>query len=209
VEFLRSLEPDIVCVQEVNTGPPFRRGGGDLRCLERGLGMRAVFGPAFGLRWWGFGNAVFTKLPVLLARNHTLPNERERLNRRVFGERRRALEVRILAGPETITVFCTHLGLDSEDRMGSADRIVKQVRSCNGPVVVTGDLNCVPEAPEFRSLLDAGSLIDAGEGGEPTFPAVLPQSRIDYILHSEHVEIKSCRVVPSDASDHLPLVAEW
>jgi endonuclease/exonuclease/phosphatase family metal-dependent hydrolase len=78
------------------------------------------------------------------------------------------------------------------------------------PVVLTGDLNARPDAPEIRALSD--TLTDtwprAGAGEGYTYPVAGPNARIDYVFTSADVRVESADVVTSDASDHLPLFVD-
>ena len=51
-------------------------------------------------------------------------------------------------------------------------------------------------------------MVVAGDGAGFTFDAATPPARIDYILTSDDLVVRTAAVVPSDASDHLPLVAD-
>jgi endonuclease/exonuclease/phosphatase family metal-dependent hydrolase len=52
--------------------------------------------------------------------------------------------------------------------------------------------------------------IDAGHGEGPTFPAVAPAARIDYVFVGEGVRVTQAGVATgaSDASDHLPVAVD-
>jgi endonuclease/exonuclease/phosphatase (EEP) superfamily protein YafD len=45
-----------------------------------------------------------------------------------------------------------------------------------------------------------------GEGSELTFPAAVPERRIDYLYLTGGTSCQSARVLPSDASDHRPVL---
>src|SRR5690606_25279525 len=47
-----------------------------------------------------------------------------------------------------------------------------------------------------------------GTGAGHTWDAGTPHARIDYVLVTPDVAIRSVATVPTDASDHLPVVAE-
>lgn len=55
-------------------------------------------------------------------------------------------------------------------------------------------------------LVDAW--VEAGVGDGYTFSAAKPQARIDYVLHSDDVVARTAAVLSTDASDHLPVVAD-
>jgi endonuclease/exonuclease/phosphatase family metal-dependent hydrolase len=78
------------------------------------------------------------------------------------------------------------------------------------PVALLGDFNAAPTAAEIqlvtRDLADAWALAGSGDGF--TFDARTPRVRIDYVLVSSCVHVRSAVTVPTSASDHLPVVVD-
>jgi endonuclease/exonuclease/phosphatase (EEP) superfamily protein YafD len=77
-------------------------------------------------------------------------------------------------------------------------------------VIVGGDLNATPDMRAVRRI--SATLTDvwpgAGHGPGPTFPAVAPAARIDYVFVVGHLQVMHARVATDDASnasDHLPV----
>jgi len=73
-----------------------------------------------------------------------------------------------------------------------------------------GDLNARPGDPEIAPLTEVldDAWVMAGDGAGFTFDAATPHARIDYVLTSDDLVARSAAVVPSDASDHLAVVAD-
>ncbi len=108
-----------------------------------------------------------------------------------------------------VRLVTTHLEhRDRSERLRQARAVRAALRERGGPVVVTGDLNAVPESVEVglvgQGLLDAWA--GAGRGSGAT--VVEPPRRIDYVLHSPDLRVRSVEVAPGQGSDHLPVVAE-
>jgi endonuclease/exonuclease/phosphatase family metal-dependent hydrolase len=76
--------------------------------------------------------------------------------------------------------------------------------------VLVGDLNATPDSPEIGAITEdlADAWAQAGEGDGFTYDAETPHARIDYVLTSSDVVARTAAVVTSDASDHLPVVAD-
>ena len=79
------------------------------------------------------------------------------------------------------------------------------------PVVLLGDLNLTPDAPEFHRLLEESGLEDVlqGQGWHPTWlagfwPLAL---RIDHVLASPALCVEQAEVGPEVGSDHRPVTA--
>lgn len=108
-------------------------------------------------------------------------------------------------------MFNTHLQHDSQlERLAQVDSILQLLATSNESVVLLGDLNATPNTPEIAGLTD--SLVDAwvtaGVGDGFTFDAATPHARIDYVMSSGKVVARTAAVVTTDASDHLPVVAD-
>lgn len=84
-------------------------------------------------------------------------------------------------------------------------------------LIVFGDLNAMPEAPElsplFQRLHDpcgvAGASANAAARTDRyTYPAAAPVRRIDYVLMSHDLKALRCVVPETRASDHRPVVVD-
>ena len=110
-----------------------------------------------------------------------------------------------------LRVANTHLQHTSAvERRAQTERIVELLRSAKDPVVLVGDLNAEPGAPELAPLWSrfADAWPRGGEGDGFTYPSSGPRARIDYVLTTADVDVEAARTLPSPASDHLQLVAD-
>ncbi|MFI6497945.1 endonuclease/exonuclease/phosphatase family protein [Nonomuraea typhae] len=175
--------------------------------LAADLGMNVVFcanldldPPAPGIPRRQYGTAVLSRFPIRDSGNTFLPGS-------PVGERRGLLRATIVVHGVPVQVCTTHLQDDDPaGRLRQARAVRALVTGRPGPVILTGDFNALPDAPEIRVL--TRSLRDAwpGPGPGPTFPAA--GSRIDYVFTSPDIEVMSAAVVPCDASDHLPVFVD-
>lgn len=79
------------------------------------------------------------------------------------------------------------------------------------PAVLVGDLNARPGWQQVEELLAAGwvdSWAEAGSGDGFTSNAADPSYRIDYVFHTPDMTTTEVRLVDSQASDHLAVVAD-
>lgn len=120
-----------------------------------------------------------------------------------------------------------HMG--EEARQQSARLVRQRLRTlATEPVIVTGDLNADPESVPYRVLTrdtipnaapplrDAFVASEAGHYGPTStwtaFRAIEPGRRIDYILVSHDVAVRTHAILPDSwdgrfPSDHLPVIA--
>jgi endonuclease/exonuclease/phosphatase family metal-dependent hydrolase len=202
IDVVRGLTPDIVAFQEIHER--LRPSGGEDQpdMLARGLNRSFVFQRLlrFGRGGYGVGLAVLGT--VLERKEHLLPSVKEQ---------RGALELRLrVSDGQRLTVFCTHWGLDAEERLRQAEALVEWVNAAPRPTVVCGDLNEGPEGEGVQRLLRETGLTDADSGqGRLTFPSDHPTARIDFVLFSPELKVQRVEVIDTPASDHLPVLVDF
>jgi endonuclease/exonuclease/phosphatase family metal-dependent hydrolase len=209
---LEEIAADVLCLQEVDRNWGRRSGHVDQAgWLAERLGMFHVFAPNIeadpvepASERRQYGMATLTVFPIR-------STVRTLLDRPLGGEQRGLLEVGIVVGRVPMRVLNTHLEFASHaERVVQAAAIRDAVRSGPAPVVLLGDLNAEPASEEIglvtQDLVDAWRVAGSGDGF--TFDAVAPFMRIDYVLVSTEITVASAAVMPTDASDHLPVVVD-
>jgi endonuclease/exonuclease/phosphatase family metal-dependent hydrolase len=201
---IRSAEPDLVALQEVDQRAQ-RTGQVDQPAeLARLTGMNVVFGANIPLQGGKYGNAVLSRWPILRHENRLLP----RLNE---GEQRGVLDVEVqLPDGASLRLLATHFDHRpaEEERLASVRRIDEWVReAAQRPAILAGDLNAIPESAVIKELTTQWQPATAAA---PTFPAQRPTRQIDYVLvrPAKRWRVVEVRVVDEPlASDHRPLLA--
>lgn len=201
---LLALDPDVVCLQEVDRNLP-RTKQLDMPVLfAEKLKMQVVFEPNYRFDGGDYGNAVLSRLPILGYSNQALPGPEG-------VEPRGCLHVQIKVGDSPVDILCTHLGLRGLERAEQAKAIAATLPGST-PVVLCGDMNENESGAGLKTFLE--HLRDTLPGAaEPawSFPAPKPARRIDYILASADWVAESGSIVrtpeTAKASDHLPLTA--
>jgi len=199
VAVVRALEPDLVLLNE--TG-----GRRALRRFADALGMEAARDPWSPLRR-RIKNAVLARPPwrIVEHRLHRFGDVRRPLNPRG------ALVAHLGRSGRRLWVLAVHLGLHPLERLHAAEELADLARGLDGPILIGGDCNELPEGRAVSFLADRFWDVWPGEGGE-TFPADDPSSRIDYLFVSEELRVERVEVPRGpdvrSASDHLPVVAD-
>ncbi|MDG4828357.1 endonuclease/exonuclease/phosphatase family protein [Solwaraspora sp. WMMD1047] len=212
---VRSTGADVVGLQEVDRHWSERSGFADQATeLARRLKMHLVYGANLdldpltpGAPRRQYGTALLSRYRILDWDNTLLP--------KVAGhEQRGLLRARIVVGRVPVQVYTTHLQHnDAAERLLQAEAIRELVGGWRGPAVLLGDLNATPETPEMTTLtaLLPDAWAAAGTGAGHTYPSDLPTVRIDYVLASPTVRVRTARVhndpAAVAASDHLPVSA--
>ena len=215
-QVIRDSRLDVVGLQEVDRHYGARSNFVDQASwLARELNMHVVYGANLDLDPLSpgqprrqYGTAILSNFPILDWNNTYLP-------RFANHEQRGLLRARINVRGVPVQVYNTHLQHnDAAERVAQAQAITQLIGTPEESVVLVGDLNATPAAPEIRTLVE--NLVDAweaaGVGEGHTHPAEDPTHRIDYILQSSDVVARTIAVVTSPvaatASDHLPVVAD-
>ena len=193
---------DVVALQEVSRGWVVAGSLDMLSWLAQRLDMVAVGGPTTTDRQWG--NAILSRYPILGERAGRLPSEGLPL-------RRGYLQAEIDTGGTSLLLISTHLhhiAEEGEIREVQAGALLADWDAAPR-TIIAGDFNAPPESEEIRLLVEAG-LVDsaAALGIDPgyTSPADAPLQRIDYIFLSPDLMPEAFWLLPTTASDHLPLL---
>jgi endonuclease/exonuclease/phosphatase family metal-dependent hydrolase len=238
-------EADVICMQEVSRCEPDIAGGADQAAELRvffpeyeaffGAGLdRATAVPG---RRRQFGNLLLSRLPVLQMFRHLLPRPAESGVRHM---QRVAIEAVVAARGGPLRVVTTHLeffsALQRQAQIARLHELQAEVaanaaqpplagKSPYDPVprpaslVLCGDLNLLPDDPEYRALFGA-ELKDAwriAHPGEPDAPSTGLHDRKqwpmgghcrDYFALTPDVATRIASLemdAATDASDHQPL----
>ena len=211
-DVIRDAQPDVIGLQEVDRHFGERSDFVDqARWLADELGLHVVFGANLDLEPLTpgaprrqYGTAILSRYRIREWRNTLLP-------RPEGGEQRGLLEAVVSVRGVRVRAFTTHLQHNSQiERLAQVDAVRQIVARSRESVVLVGDLNATPESPEVAAITDdlADAWARAGVGDGFTYDAATPHARIDYVLTSPDVVARTAAVVTTDASDHLPVVAD-
>ena len=203
---------DVVALQEVDRHLGPRSGPADQPALlaarlgeDGAYGVNVTWPPRTpGAPPREYGTALLSRTPIVWWRNVALPMP-------LGGEARGLLEALVDLDGTVVRVLGTHLQHDSDaGRAAQVDVVAAVASASREPVVLLGDLNAEPGAPELAAL--DGVLVDAwavaGDGPGLTFPSTRPRMRIDHVLASSGLVPTAAAVVATDASDHRPVVVD-
>jgi len=219
---LAALDADVIGLQEVDVHWAARSEWRDqARALAEALQMRVFFAPIYdfdppaaGLPRRQYGLAVLTDLPVMHSENHQITRLSTQGTNPVPEPAPGFPEVVVNAQGAVVHFYATHLDYRADPSvrtMQVADMLSILDEDPEGAQqVLVGDLNAPPGAPELGPLWSrlVDSWAAAGTGSGLTFPADEPVKRIDYVTHSTNIDTLDVDVVATQASDHLPVVAD-
>ena len=210
-QIIRREGADIVALQEVDCGTA-RTSQRDMPAeLAKLTSMTCVFSNNFHFGGGDYGNAVLTRFPVKAWKNHHYPMLHG-------GEQRGLLQLELDVHGVDLVLMNTHLDYnkkgDDSERWASLADIEKAIRAYSGKLLLLcGDFNDTPDSRVYermsKTFIDTWAEAGSGEGF--TIPAEAPTRRIDYLWISKDSRLKPLKawVPQSEASDHLPVAAEF
>lgn len=201
--FIRSVDPDIVGLVEVDTGSIRSRMVNQAESIAASLGMNTSYETKYGER----------------SINHMLPIVRKQGNAfmaaaRVHGEKFHYFDTgikRLIIELEMqdFAVFLVHLSLKYRHRHLQLRRLYDLIEVTKKPVIVAGDFNTFWGENEIYLFMKAAGLRSANANGLPTYPSRAPRKELDFILYQQGIEVTDFSVPAVRHSDHLPLVCDF
>ena len=220
---LRSLDADLVALQELDRDQERSDRADQARALGEALGMRWHYAPALlgraenpdGWRPAGadgdrdpggpaYGVALLTRLAAEAVRTVPLPRPRGR------GEPRVALLARVRAGERPLSVAVTHLSFVPRDAVPQLRWLQRRLAAEPPPRLLLGDLNLwlpivrLVSLPGWRPLVRGGTFRNRA----PERP--LPAVQIDHILaHADDdLRVRRAWIAAGPISDHRAAVVD-
>ena len=198
IEYIRSVEPDLVFLYEASR--PW-----EVAIESAGLDYEVIRARSDDLI---FGTLVLVK------------DEVEAISYGFAARQPRAVQLTYQPDnwPETVQVLSTHpLAPTTADRAALRDAQIEFAAGWaserSGPYFVVGDLNATPWSAPFRNLVSEGDLLNSqiGFGLQPSFAATsnaLFRVPIDHLLHSDSMTVRDRRLGPNLGSDHFVLIVD-
>lgn len=207
-EFIKSEDPDLVALQELDwmtrrDRAPHQHGKDFITELGYRTHMFSLYGKTIPYAGGFYGIGLLTKKPYINMKKIILPKAAG------VKEYRALLMAEIeVTETDTIVFASTHLDYSSSGaRIEQVKVITNALKECGYPVVVGGDFNAKPDSPEIKTYFKDWKSISLEQ---LTSPAKQPKNKIDYLFaYPQHVwNLVSSKVIPSQLSDHLPIVSE-
>lgn len=205
---VNNARPDIVGLQEVDRWTA-RVGKLDLITeLSERTGLTYAFARTIEFDGGEYGNGVLTRYPILEERHYLFTQN-------TAGEQRGLMLLVLDIRGTEVVIMNTHFDhrQSDTDRVAAARELLKLWEPYRHyPTVVLGDLNDTPHSHTLSVLLEHFEDTWQTAGGE-TYPSGSPVKRIDYVLLSKEAiergwNVRGTTTIPTDASDHQPLVVE-
>ncbi len=203
VSFIRSVEPDVIALVEVDSGSYRSRNSCQAQMIANELGHFHVVETKYG------SSSMANKIPVLNKQGNGLLSRQPIINSNFHyfdeGVKRLVIEVEL----EEVAIFIVHLSLKFKHRQQQLEHLFRIVSSGEKPVIVAGDFNTFGGDREVQLFLAATGLVNANLAGLPSHPSHAPKRNLDFILHSPEITVSNFSIPDIRLSDHAPLLCDF
>ena len=201
--FIKSVDPDIVGLIEIDTGSIRSRKVNQAEKIASDLGMNTSYETKYGSR-------SFNKMLPIVRKQGNAFMAAPRVHGETFhyfdtGIKRLIIELEM----KEFAVFLVHLSLKYRHRHLQLRRLYDLIAKTEKPVIVAGDFNTFWGENEIYLFMKAAGLASANPDGIPTYPSRAPRKELDFILYQQGIGVTAFEVPQVKYSDHLPLVCDF
>jgi endonuclease/exonuclease/phosphatase family metal-dependent hydrolase len=201
--FIKSIDPDVVGLIEVDTGSIRSRNVNQAESIAADLGMNTSYETKYGER------SINQMLPIVRKQGNAFmaaPRVHgERFHYFDTGIKRLIIELEM----DDFAIFLVHLSLKYRHRHLQLRRLYDLIQETKKPVVVAGDFNTFWGENEIYLFMKAAGLTSANTESTPTYPSRAPRKELDFILYQDGINVSNFEVPDVRLSDHLPLVCDF
>jgi len=203
ISFIKSVDPDIVGLIEVDTGSIRSRRINQAETIADELGMNSSYETKYGVK------SLNQLVPIIRKQGNAFLAA-PRVHGETFhyfdtGIKRLIIELEM----ETFAVFLVHLSLKYRHRHLQLRKLYDLIEETTKPVIVAGDFNTFWGENEIYLFLRAAGLRSANASSLPSYPSRSPRKELDFILYQEGIEVTHFDIPQVRHSDHLPLVCDF
>ena len=201
--FIRSVDPDIVGLIEVDTGSIRSRKVNQAEKIAADLRMNTSYETKYGEK-------SFNQILPIVRKQGNAFMAAARVHGETFhyfdtGIKRLIIELEM----EHYAIFLVHLSLKYRHRHLQLRRLYDLIQLTRKPVLVAGDFNTFWGENEIYLFMKAAGLRSANTESRPTYPSRAPRKELDFVLYQDGIEVTGFDIPDIKLSDHLPLVCDF
>ena len=202
-QFIKSADPDIVGLVEVDTGSIRSRKVNQAETIAVELGMNSSYETKYG------ANSINQILPIVRKQGNAFlaaPRVRgESFHYFDTGIKRLIIELEL----DELSVFLVHLSLKYRHRHLQLRKLYDLIEATEKPVIVAGDFNTFWGENEIYLFMRAAGLRSANVRSQPSYPSRSPRKELDFILYQDGINVTNFEIPQVRHSDHLPLICDF
>jgi len=201
--FIKSADPDIVGLIEVDSGSIRSRKINQAEAIATELGMNSSYETKYGEK------SINQLLPIIRKQGNAFLAA-HRVHGETFhyfdtGIKRLIIELEM----ETFAVFLVHLSLKYRHRHVQLRKLYDLIAETEKPVIVAGDFNTFWGEDEIYLFMRAAGLKSANTQSLPSYPSRSPRKELDFILYQDGIIVNHFEIPSVRHSDHLPLICDF
>ena len=201
--FIKSTDPDIVGLIEIDTGSMRSRKVNQAESIAAELGMNSSYESKYGAK------SINKVLPILRKQGNAFLAA-PRVHGETFhyfdtGIKRLIIELEM----DDFAVFLVHLSLKYRHRHLQLRKLYDLIEETKKPVIVAGDFNTFWGENEIYLFMRAAGLKSANVKSMPSYPSRSPRKELDFILYQDGIRVTNFEIPQVRHSDHLPLVCDF
>ena len=201
--FVKSVDPDIVGLIEVDTGSIRSRMVNQAEKIAADLSMNTSYETKYGEK------SINQILPIVRKQGNAFMAAArvhgEKFHYFDTGIKRLIIELEM----EDFAVFLVHLSLKYRHRHLQLRTLFDLIDATPKPVIVAGDFNTFWGENEIYLFMKAAGLRSANVNSLPTYPSRAPRKELDFILFQDGINVTHFEIPDVRHSDHLPLVCDF
>ncbi|SDP22277.1 endonuclease/exonuclease/phosphatase family protein [Desulforhopalus singaporensis] len=203
ISFIRSIDPDIIALVEVDTGSYRAAYHCQAQLIADKLGYDCIVERKYQ------NDSLALRVPLLNKQANALLTKQsvEQVQFHYFdkGVKRLVIQTDLRA----VAIFIVHLSLKYRHRQNQLEQLHSLIQETDKEVIVAGDFNTFWGSRELSLFLAATGLKNANLFEKPSHPSHAPHRQIDFILHSAGLSIDNFYIPDIRLSDHSPLVCDF
>ncbi len=201
--FIKSVDPDVVGLIEVDTGSIRSRNVNQAEKLAGDLGMNTSYETKYGSK------SLNQLLPIVRMQGNAFMAA-PRMHGEKFhyfdtGIKRLIIELEM----DDYAIFLVHLSLKYRHRHLQLRHLYDLIQATEKPVMVAGDFNTFWGENEIYLFMKAAGLRSANVDSRPTYPSRAPRKELDFVLYQDGIKVTAFDIPDVKLSDHLPLVCDF
>ncbi|MDH3305381.1 MAG: endonuclease/exonuclease/phosphatase family protein [Gammaproteobacteria bacterium] len=201
--FIKSVDPDVIGLIEVDTGSIRSRNVNQAEKLAAELGMNTSYETKYGSK------SLNQLLPIVRMQGNAFmaaPRVHgEKFHYFDTGIKRLIIELEM----DDYAIFLVHLSLKYRHRHLQLRHLYDLIQATEKPVLVAGDLNTFWGENEIYLFMKAAGLRSANVDSRPTYPSRAPRKELDFVLYQDGIRVTAFDIPNVQLSDHLPLVCDF
>ena len=202
-KFIKSVDPDVIGLIEVDTGSIRSRNVNQAEKLASDLGMNTSYETKYGSK------SLNQLLPIVRMQGNAFmaaPRVHgEKFHYFDTGIKRLIIELEM----DDYAIFLVHLSLKYRHRHLQLRHLYDLIEATEKPVLVAGDFNTFWGENEIYLFMKAAGLRSANVDSRPTYPSRAPRKELDFVLYQDGIRVTAFDIPDVKLSDHLPLVCDF